>query len=153
VSDSHAAEPAFTPSAMHEARLRVRYAETDQMGVVYHANYIVWMEVGRSEFCRAMGLRYRDMESDGVLFMVAEVQCRFRAAAYYDEEVIVRTHVALADPRMVRFEYELIAAEDGRRLATGFTRHVFCGTDRKPHKLPEKYRAAFGIKTNVESQG
>ena len=134
-----------------ETRLRVRYAETDQMGVVYHANYLVWMEVGRVEYWRAAGLRYRDMErDDGILLVVAEVNCRYLAPAVYDEEVIVRTRVAEASPRMIRFEYELLDAGDGRRLATGYTKHVFCGMDRKPRKLPRKYHAALGIK---ESRG
>ena len=129
-----------------ETRLRVRYAETDQMGVVYHANYIVWMEVGRVEFFRSTGLRYRDLEREGILLVVTEVGCRFKAPALYDEEVIVRTRVVDASPRMIHFEYELLVAEDGgRTLAHGFTKHVFCGRDRRPAKLPEKYRALFGI--------
>lgn len=129
-----------------ETRLRVRYAETDQMGVVYHANYLVWMEVGRVEYWRARGLRYRDMErEDGILLVVAEANCRYQAPAYYDEEIIVRTRLAEANPRMVRFEYELLAAEDCRVLATGYTKHVFCGRDRRPVKLPAKYHAALGL--------
>src|SRR5579863_8316787 len=105
-----------------DTRVRVRYAETDQMGVVYHANYLVWMEVGRVEYWRAAGLRYRDMEKeDGILLVVAEVNCRYQSPAVYDEEVIIRTSIAEANARMIRFEYELLAAEDGRRLATGYT--------------------------------
>jgi acyl-CoA thioester hydrolase len=134
-----------------DTRIRVRYSETDQMGIVYHANYIVWMEVGRVEYFRATGLRYRDIEiDDGILLMVAEVHCRFRAPAHYDEEVTVRTRLRTADPRMVCFEYELLG-EDGRPLATGYTKHVFCGRDRRPHRLPQKYCAAFGIADNRAS--
>lgn len=129
-----------------EARLRVRYAETDQMGIVYYANYLIWMEVGRVEYCRAAGLRYRDLElEDGILLTVIEATCRYLSPALYDEEVIVRTWIKQAHPRMVRFGYELTEASDGRRLATGETKHLFCGRDRKPRKLPEKYRAAFGM--------
>jgi acyl-CoA thioester hydrolase len=129
-----------------ETRLRVRYAETDQMGVVYHANYLIWMEVGRVEYWRAAGLRYRDMErEDGVLLVVAEVNCRYLSAAVYDEEVIVRTSVAEVNPRMIRFVYELLGAEDGRLLASGYTKHVFCGADRRPAKLPKKYHEQLGI--------
>ena len=129
-----------------DARLRVRYAETDQMGIVYYANYLVWMEVGRVEYCRAAGIRYRDMEmDDGILLTVAEASCRYLSPALYDEEVIVRTRIEEAHPRMIRFGYEMIGASDGRRLATGATKHVFCGRDRKPRKLLEKYRGAFGI--------
>jgi acyl-CoA thioester hydrolase len=131
-----------------ETRLRVRYAETDQMGVVYHANYLIWMEVGRVEYWRASGLRYRDMErEDGILLVVAEVNCRYLSPAVYDEEVIVRTSVAEATPRMIRFDYELLAVDGGRTLATGYTKHVFCGADRRPAKLPQKYHETLGIKT------
>ncbi len=130
-----------------ESRVRVRYAETDQMGVVYHANYLVWMEVGRVEYWRAAGLRYRDMErEDGVLLVVAEVNCRYRAPALYDDDVIIRTRISEANARMIRFEYELVAADDGRVLATGHTKHVFCGRDRKPMKCPSKYHEVLGIK-------
>jgi acyl-CoA thioester hydrolase len=134
-----------------EARVRVRYAETDQMGVVYHANYLVWMEVGRVEYWRTMGLRYRDMERDGILLTVVEVQCRYLAPAQYDDEIIVRTSVAEANPRMIRFEYELTNAGDGRRIATASTKHIFCGRDWHPSKLPEKYYAALGIKRGTGS--
>ncbi|MGH9558629.1 MAG: acyl-CoA thioesterase [Bryobacteraceae bacterium] len=129
-----------------ETRLRVRYAETDQMGIVYHANYLIWMEVGRVEYCRAAGIRYRDMErEDGILLAVVEASCRYVSPALYDEEVIVRTRIARANPRMVAFEYELLEAATGRALASGQTRHIFCSRDHKPARLPEKYRAAFGI--------
>ena len=132
-----------------ETRLRVRYAETDQMGVVYHANYLIWMEVGRVEYWRAAGLRYRDMErEDGILLVVAEVNCRYLAPAVYDEEVVIRTSVAEANPRMIRFEYEILAS-DGRRLANGYTKHVFCGADRRPAKLPQKYHQKLGIGTRI----
>jgi acyl-CoA thioester hydrolase len=129
-----------------ETRVRVRYAETDQMGVVYHANYLVWMEVGRVEFWRAAGLRYRDMErEDGILLVVAEVNCRYCSAAFYDEDIIIRTRIAESKPRMIRFAYEIVSGDDGRVIATGETKHVFCGRDRKPMRVPEKYHAVLGI--------
>jgi acyl-CoA thioester hydrolase len=130
----------------HEARLRVRYAETDQMGVVYHANYLIWMEVGRVEYCRAAGIRYRDLERDaGVLLAVVEAGCRFLSPARYDEEVAVKTWVQQATPRMVRFEYEMRIADSTHLLATGFTKHIFLGPDMKPRKLPETYRPLFSL--------
>ena len=129
-----------------EARLRVRYAETDQMGIVYYSNYLVWMEVGRVEYCRAAGIRYRDMETeDGILLTVVETRCRYLSPAVYDEEVIVRTWIEEARPRMIRFGYEMTEASGGRKLATGETKHIFCGRDRKPKKLPDKYHVRFGI--------
>ena len=128
-----------------EARVRVRYAETDQMGVVYHANYLIWMEVGRVELCRASGFRYRDLEQDGILMAVVEANCRYLSPALYDDEVVIRTRIETANARVVRFAYEMDAAHDGRRLAEGYTVHVFCGSNRKAAKLPEKYHPVFGI--------
>jgi acyl-CoA thioester hydrolase len=130
----------------HETRLRVRYAETDQMGVVYYANYFVWMEVGRVELCRALGVRYRDLEAeDGVRLAVAEATCRYSFPARYDEEVIVKTWIAEANPRMVRFAYEIANAESGRKLVTGETRHIFCNQEMKPARLPPRHYSLFGI--------
>jgi acyl-CoA thioester hydrolase len=129
-----------------ETVFRVRYAETDQMGIVYYANYFVWMEVGRVEYCRAIGLNYRDMERDaGVLLAVAEANCRYVSPARYDEEICVRTWISQAHPRVLSFGYEILEKSSGRKLATGETKHVFCDRENKPIKLPEKYRSAFGI--------
>jgi acyl-CoA thioester hydrolase len=130
----------------HETRVRVRYAETDQMGVVYYANYLVWMEVGRVEYCKASGFNYKDMEEqDGVMLAVAEAQCRYAYPARFDQEVIIKTWMAEANARMVRFGYEMRLAEGGRKLATGETKHIFCGRDLKPCRMPEKYREKFGL--------
>ena len=129
-----------------ETRVRVRYAETDQMGVAYHANYVVWMEVGRVELCRARGVSYREMEeNDGVLLTVAEVQCRYSYAARYDDEVIVETAVNSAHTRMVVFGYRMLRAGDRKLLATGETKHVFCDRTLRPARLPSKYWPLFGI--------
>jgi acyl-CoA thioester hydrolase len=128
-----------------EARLRVRYAETDQMGVVYYANYIVWMEVGRVEYCKAVGFNYRDMEKDdGVLLAVVEAHCRYRSPARFDDEVIVRTTIQEATTRTVQFGYEMLR-DDGKPLATGHTKHIFLGRDFRPVHLPAKYRVLFGL--------
>src|SRR5436305_15321349 len=103
-----------------ETRLRVRYAETDQMGVVYYSNYYVWMEVGRVDLCKACGFNYRDMEvEDGIFLAVAESQCRYRSPARFDDQVIVKTWIREASPRMAVFEYEMRLAEDDRILANG----------------------------------
>ena len=128
-----------------ETRLRVRYAETDQMGVVYYANYLVWMEVGRVELCKACGFNYRDIErEDGIFFAVAEANCRYRSPARFDDEVIVKAWVEEANARIVIFHYEM-RLEDGRVLATGHTRHVFVNREMHKTRLPEKYFAMFGI--------
>jgi len=130
----------------NQTHLRVRYAETDQMGVVYYANYLVWMEVGRVEYCKAFGFNYRDMEiEDGVMLAVAEARCRYSFPARFDDEVIVETWVAQANSRMVTFAYEMRLAADGQRVAAGETRHVFCNRELKPCRMPEKYREKFGL--------
>jgi len=129
-----------------ECRLRVRYAETDQMGVVYYANYLVWMEVGRVELCKSCGFNYRDMErEDGIFLAVAESHCEYRHPARFDDEVIVRTSIEKATTRMVTFGYEMRLAGSDRRLAAGYTRHLFLSRAMRPARLPNKYHAMFGL--------
>ena len=138
-----------------ETRLRVRYAETDQMGVVYYANYLVWMEAGRVDLCKALGFSYRDMElDDGIFLAVAEATCRYRAPARFDDQVVVRTWVAEANTRMVTIAYEIRLADaagpgdppgGGCTLATGQTRHIYVSRDFQRVRLPQKYHAMFGI--------
>ena len=130
----------------YETHVRPRYAETDQMGVIYYSNYLVWMEVGRVEFCKARGFSYKEMEErDGVVLAVAEVRCRYAAPARFDEEVIVKTWIPEAGTRMLTFAYEMRRASDGRKLAEGETRHVFCGRDLKPCRMPAHYRPLFQL--------
>jgi acyl-CoA thioester hydrolase len=135
----------------HETRFRVRYAETDQMGIVYYANYLVWMEIGRVEYCRAAGIRYKDMETvDGVRLAVVDAHCRYLRPARYDEEILIRTRIARAHRRMIEFHYDILDGADNSELATGTTKHVFLGPDLKPIKLPEKYLAPFGIERTID---
>ncbi len=130
--------------AFHETRLRVRYAETDQMGVVYHSNHLIWFEVGRVELLREMGFSYRDMEhEDGRFIAVAEVQCRYRAPVYYDEEIVVRTRLKKVRESVVIFSYELVRADDRTLVAEGSTTHVVTDSTMKVAALPEKYLTAF----------
>jgi acyl-CoA thioester hydrolase len=129
-----------------ETRIRVRYAETDQMGVVYYANYLVWMEVGRVELCKACGFNYRDMErDDGIYLAVAEAACRYRSPARFDDEVIIKSWIEEASTRIAIFHYEMREAEDGRVLATGHTRHVFVNREMHRTQLPVKYHSMFGL--------
>ena len=132
------------PQAVNETRLRVRYAETDQMGVVYHSNHFIWFEVGRVELLRQLGFSYRDMESEDNRFIaVAEAKCRYRAPARYDEEILVRTQLLNVRESVVHFGYELRRAEDGTLLAEGETTHIVTDSDMKVAALPEKYLQAF----------
>ena len=131
---------------VNETRIRVRYAETDQMGVVYYSNYLVWMEVGRVELCKTCGFNYRDMErDDGVLLAVAEATCRYKAPARFDDEVVIKTWIEEANARMVVFAYEMRLADRDVVLATGQTRHMFLSPEMQRVRLPEKYHAMFGI--------
>lgn len=131
---------------IHETKVRVRYAETDQMGVVYHANYLVWMEVGRVEYCRAEGLRYKDLEDENQIHLaVVDVACRYLHPAKYDDEILIRTSVAEAHSRMVVFHYDLVNAESGMNVARGTTKHIFLGKDLKPRKLPREHWHVFGM--------
>ncbi|MGH9393903.1 MAG: acyl-CoA thioesterase, partial [Terriglobales bacterium] len=128
-----------------ETQVRVRYAETDQMGVVYYANYLVWFEVGRVELLRARGIRYRDMErEDDCKIAVVEARCRYKAPARYDELITVRTRVARQRGAMVAFEYQAVRASDGVLLAEGETVHVCIDKNFQACPLPEKYREQVG---------
>ncbi len=130
----------------HETRFRVRYAETDQMGVVYYANYLIWMEIGRAEYCRAAGVRYKDMETgNGIRLAVVDAHCRYLYPARYDEEIAVKTWIARANRRMIEFHYHIRNAETTQTLAEGETKHIFLGSDMRPVKLQEKYFECFGV--------
>ena len=127
-----------------EITIRVRYAETDQMGVVYHSNHLIWFEVGRVEMMREMGFSYRDMELlDGLFIAVAEVKCRYRAPVYYDEEVVVRTRLKTVRESVVVFSYELVRLDNKVLLAEGETTHIVTDSKMKVAALPEKYLTAF----------
>lgn len=118
--------------AFVESRTRVRYKETDQMGIAHHSNYIVWFEIGRTDLCRATGISYREIEDRGLILVVTEVTCRFRAPYHYDDEVLIRTSVAESASRAMRFGYELLDAGGERLHATGYSQHVW--VDRKTRR-------------------
>ena len=122
-----------------ESRFRVRYAETDQMGVVYYANYLVWMEVGRTDFCKALGFDYRDMEKEGVYMAVAEATCRYVLPARYDNAILVQTRLDRVSRKIVAFSYSILNEETGQLLAEGKTVHITMGTDHKSRSLPPQY--------------
>jgi acyl-CoA thioester hydrolase len=124
----------------HEALLRVRYAETDKMGVVYHANYLIWFEIGRTEFCRARGFSYRDMEENEDAFLVVvESYCRFKAPAYYDDVLRVRTHITELRRRSLRFGYEIVRESDGTVIAEGETGHVVTDANGRVRSMPPRF--------------
>ena len=133
--------PEFT-----ETTITVRYAETDQMGVVYYGNYLTWFEVGRVAWCRAKGFQYRDMESVDRRFMVvAEAVCRYKAPARFEDEVMIRTAVASASEKVIRFRYEIVNQKSGRLLAEGETVHVVTDEQMRPARIPMRYRQYFSL--------
>ena len=125
----------------HETEVRVRYAETDQMGIVHHANYLIWFETGRSDLCRAKGFSYKEMEDEaGALMVVAESYCRYKSPAYYEDVLVIRTKVGEIRSRSLRFFYEVHRAADDTLLAEGETLHLVTDKDKKVRILPEIYR-------------
>lgn len=133
-------EDELTEQEWSETDLRVRYSETDKMGVVYHANYLVWFEIGRTEFCRSRGFSYRDMEeNDDAFLVVVESYCRYKAPAYYDDELVVRTHVTELRRRSLRFGYEIVRKSDDKVIAEGETGHVVTDKDGRVRSFPEGY--------------
>ena len=125
-----------------ETPLRVRYAETDRMGIVYHAHYIVWFEIGRTDYCRAAGMPYRAMEDSGLFILVTWADCRYRRPARYDDAIRVRTRVTELSSRGIAFGYE-IADEAERLLAEGSTRHVFADPAGKLRRAPAEILATL----------
>jgi acyl-CoA thioester hydrolase len=130
----------------HDTKIRVRYAETDQWGTVYHSNFFIWFEVGRVELMRALGFNYKDMEQqDDSHTVVVDVHCSYEKPARYDDLIRVRTWVAESKKRTIKFAYEVFNDATGQRLATGETMHVICDGQGRPKELPEKYRALIPL--------
>jgi len=135
-----------------ETTIRVRYAETDQMGVVYHANFFTWFEVGRVEWCRRLGFDYKKMElEDDSHIVVADSHCRFKRPARFDDILVIRTRLIQSQRRTVRFGYEIVNQDSGEVLAIGETLHVICDRRGRPKSLPEKYRHFFGLDAHQPS--
>jgi acyl-CoA thioester hydrolase len=127
-----------------ETTIRVRYVETDQMGVVYHSNFIIWFEVGRVELLRQLGFEYRDMELvDDCHIAVVDVRVRYKAPARYDDQIVVRTRLKNVRDSLLHFTYEVARATDGTLLAEGETTHLVVDKNMERKALPEKYQAAF----------
>jgi len=125
-------------SGSSTSHVRVRYAETDKMGVVYYANYLVWFEIGRTDLLRSQGWNYKDMETEGFSLPVIEAHCTYRAPAKYDDELEVRTRGARLSPVRVEFTYEIVRASDRATLATGSTVHAALDRNGRPCRLPAR---------------
>jgi len=123
----------------------VRYAETDKMGIVYYANYLVWFEVGRTDFLRERGWSYREMEDDGLSLPVVEAGCTYRRAALYDDELEVRTTGVLLSPVRVRFDYQVVRPADAATVADGHTVHASLDRTGRPARLPARASEVFQV--------
>ena len=123
--------------------VRVRYVETDKMGVVYHANYFVWFEIGRTDWLRDTGWSYREMEAEGLALPVIEAHCEYKRGAVYDDELDVKTSVKLLSSVRVQFEYELMRPADGVLIAKGHTVHVTIDRQGRVVGLPVRVRELF----------
>ena len=129
---------------VNETQIRVRYAETDQMGVVYHSNHFIWFEVGRVELLRQLGFSYKTMEiQDDCFIAVVDARCRYRAPVHYDDEVVVRTYLKHVREKVIHFGYELLGSDGAQLLAEGETTHIVANAQMKPRALPEKYLKVF----------
>lgn len=128
----------------HCLEIRVSYADTDQMDVVYYANYFVWFERGRIECLRDMGLSYKEMEKQNLILPVMEAGCSYKAPAHFDDLVLVKTKIKELGKSSVSFTYEVLNKETGQLLATGETRHPFINKERKIVRIPAEIRKILG---------
>ncbi len=141
MSDDH------SPIPKSEVKVRVRYAETDKMGVVYHTNFFVWMEIGRVEFIRQLGFDYKQMEvEDDCHLPVVDARCRYRTPARYDEEIVVRTELRNVRDSLIRFAYVIERLADQAVLAEGETTHLVVNSKMEKKRFPERYRRAFATR-------
>src|SRR5215207_366738 len=135
----------------HETEIRVRYAETDKMGIVHHSNYLIWFEAGRSELCRARGFSYKEMEEqNNALMVVAESYVRYKSPAYYEDVLTVRTQLAEVRSRSIRFIYEIFRESDDTLLAEGETLHVVTDANKKVKLIPDIYRERLFVETDAD---
>ena len=135
-----------------ELEVRVRYAETDQMGVAHHASYLVWFEAGRTEFIRSRGRSYAQIEADGWLLVVVEARCRYLRPARYDDVLTVRTRLGATGRATLAFDYEVVRRADGEVVARGTTVHAAVDRAGRPRRIPEDIRRLLGIPGRPEEQ-
>jgi acyl-CoA thioester hydrolase len=136
-----------------ETTFHVRYAETDQMGIVHHSAYIIWFEEGRSAWSRQVRRPYADFERSGYALAVTEVGARYVAPAYYDQEVTVRTWVSQVRSRLIRFEYEVLDTQTGKLLVNGYTAHICLDRQGKPSRIPQEWQGLWAGSTPESDTG
>lgn len=128
----------------YDAKIRVRYGETDKMGIVYYANYLNWFEIGRTEFFRSLGMTYRNLEDNNIMLPVIEANCKYKSSALYDDCIIIRTQIDFVKGSRIKFSYDIIRDDDNKLLAQGYTEHPFTTLEKKPVNLkkvmPDVYK-------------
>lgn len=129
----------------HETTIRTRYSETDQMSVIYHANYFSWFEIGRTDYFRKVGMTYKSLEDQNILLPVIDVGCKYLVAAKYDDELIIRTRLTMLKGVKLQFEYEIIRKEDNQLLAQGYTKHGFVDKGLRPVNFKKKYNEVWDM--------
>ncbi len=134
------------------SKVRVRYAETDQMGVVYHSNFLVYFEIARTDYFRQFGFTYRELEKEGVFMPVTECFCRYDQSAYYDDELDIVTTLEMMSRLKLRFHYE-VYRNNSEKIAEGYTMHIPVNSSGKPCKIPAAYLAAFPVKEDARESG
>ena len=135
--------PSSSSPVSSVSTIRVRYAETDQMGIVHHSHYFVWFEVARTDLLRQFGWTYREMEESGVRLPVIDANCTYLRPARYDDEIAVRATVRLLSAVRLEFTYEVVMLKDGATVAVGATRHAALNPEGRPCRLPHRIREAF----------
>jgi len=133
----------------NETKVRVRYGETDQMGIVYHANYFVWFDIGRTEFFRSLNMSYKELEDRNVLLPVIDVGCTYKISAKYDDEIIIKTRVESLKGVKLKFTYEIIRSNDNVILAEGYTEHAFVNKELKPINFKRKCNDDWEMLSNT----
>lgn len=133
----------------YDAKIRVRYGETDKMGIVYYANYLNWFEIGRTEFFRSLGMTYRQLEDNKIMLPVIEAKCKYLLSASYDDLIIIRTHIDYLKGSRIRFFYDIIRTDDNKLLAQGTTEHPFTTLEKKPVNLKKVLPNVYQMLLNV----
>ncbi|MTI65658.1 MAG: acyl-CoA thioesterase [Firmicutes bacterium] len=128
---------------INETTIKARYSETDQMGIIYHANYFSWFEIGRTEFLRSLGMEYKELENKDVLLPVIDVGCKYKVAAKYDDEIIIKTKLDNLKGVKIKFFYEIVRKKDDKLLAEGYTQHAFVDKDLKPVNFRKNFKEAW----------
>lgn len=135
-----------------ETKIIPRYSETDQMGVIYHSNYFVWFEVGRTDYLKGSTISYKEMESMGIILPVIEVNCKYKTSAKYADNLIVKTSIDTLSATRIKFNYQIIREEDNVLIAEGFTEHAFVSKEHgRPINLKKKHQGIYQQLQNIHT--